>query len=474
MNVKGEIIGVHLENDSEKSRNIGVIPPVLRGKYSKESPTNMDLAKDQPEMELYSDDDLEEDEYYDDMLQYHIHLSGLDADTFNASRRSAFRDLEAIECHDRHVFEGTFGRDQLRDYEHYVLKKQNSRINKQIKSGVYRKESPWTCRSCYTLHREKVDLCLNCKMEFIPVTVKRLKDRLEGAKMSETYLKTMIPDLAADSVMRDVKSDLKREADAFAAEQIIKTKSTDNIDLTTVMRQNAKIDDKPVKVMGDMAVEMKRSISNKVEGHNWKRTDSAFIPPELNPNLNPKLFVPNSKMPEYVPHTSDDDKQKFVPVASVEIVGETPKIPTYERFIDYKPEAGNTDILKKIYDFVVSKETPANPKILNPDVSTPKGKNFKRNQAKKARKLEKTKSKNEKELETIKNFEDKNKINPKKETDTAVHLNSQSPAKAGATTSTGKNKSRSQKNPHMSDVLKSLVEEVASLKSMVNGKKPAN
>jgi hypothetical protein len=80
--------------------------------------------------------------------------------------------------------------------------KTGSNIGSVIKRGRQRKESPWTCSKCYTIHKEKGYGCVNCGFALVKGKVAK-KEKLDLANEAIRQLPDLVQDLIKDKVMAD-------------------------------------------------------------------------------------------------------------------------------------------------------------------------------------------------------------------------------------------------------------------------------
>lgn len=178
LNTRKEIVGVHVEGG--KTNNTGIIPELLR--TIKESPQNGDINGEDPrstEVDYQSDEEREED--YEDLTEdyetYHQYLAKATKDG-DVKHQSTSWGAIMEELDDDYERTGRSVPDP--GYLVYAYKTDNDQqgrhIGLKIKRGRIRKESPWTCSKCLTLHLKAGYNCAKCGYALKP-TVKEVFDQ---------------------------------------------------------------------------------------------------------------------------------------------------------------------------------------------------------------------------------------------------------------------------------------------------------
>nr|WRQ64855.1 proteinase [Sobelivirales sp.] len=189
LNVRKEIVGVHIEGG--RVANVGVIPELLRNR--RESPQNGDINAEDPQS--YEDDeyDYERREQYEnyedeqDRLEREIEEDEetrlTEAEKYyqyqareETYEKPAYQNWE--EAIDEAEMDDYYYNDGLQSRKTFKLKSnfrvwktergdEGRHIGQRIKGGRYRKEttrkeSPWTCSKCLTLHKNAGYNCVKC------------------------------------------------------------------------------------------------------------------------------------------------------------------------------------------------------------------------------------------------------------------------------------------------------------------------
>jgi len=186
LNVRKEVVGVHVEGG--KTANIGTIPELLRN--SKESPQNGDINAEDPRSALeqeedYSDNEsLTESEFdrqakeYEEYRQYMLGTTGREYD--REKSRTWAEEMEDIESDYR-------GRP-ISDFHWEVYfyatpsGETGKHIGQRIKRGKIRKESPWTCSRCLTLHMKAGYNCVKCGHGLRPAVKEAFDEKAKVVK----------------------------------------------------------------------------------------------------------------------------------------------------------------------------------------------------------------------------------------------------------------------------------------------------
>lgn len=190
LNVRKEIVGVHVEGG--KIANTGTIPELLRN--SKESAQNGDINAEDPRSEMeqeedYSDNEsLTESEYdreakeYEEYHQYLLDKSAQSIDRPEKARTWA-EEMEDIDNEYQNPM------DSLR-YSKFVYVTPSGtsgkHVGQRIKRGQIRKESPWTCSKCLTLHMKAGYNCVKCGHGLKPMAKEVFDKKIDAVKESVT------------------------------------------------------------------------------------------------------------------------------------------------------------------------------------------------------------------------------------------------------------------------------------------------
>lgn len=187
LNVRKEIVGVHIEGG--KTANIGTIPELLRS--IKESAQNGDINAEDPRSEEekveetdYSDgESITESEFDRRELQheqYEQYLFENKSNDYDKTKSWA----EVMEDLDNKYEHDTGTTIDSRKFKKYVYVADSgaigSHVGQKIKGGRFRKESPWTCSKCLTLHMKAGYNCVKCGYGLKP-TVKEVFDEKKAA-----------------------------------------------------------------------------------------------------------------------------------------------------------------------------------------------------------------------------------------------------------------------------------------------------
>jgi len=202
LNVRKEIVGVHIEGG--RVANVGVIPELLR--HRRESPQNGDINAEDPQ--AYEEND---DEYENRREQYENYEDEQDRLEREIEEDEETRQTEAEKYYQYQAREETYERPADQNWEEAIedaerddyynnegmisrttwkLKSkyrvwqtergdEGHHIGHRIKGGRYRKEtrkeSPWTCTKCLTLHKNAGYNCVKCGYSLKP-SVKKVFD----------------------------------------------------------------------------------------------------------------------------------------------------------------------------------------------------------------------------------------------------------------------------------------------------------
>lgn len=196
LNMRQEIVGIHLEGDPDNFCNIGVVPPAFRQR--KETGHNGDIMEDE-EIILEGAETPEEKEMRLALEAEHALLE--EEERFE---RAAIYEVYAMEYEDR--FQQAERRnwvEEMDDFDDYVRNKKDNRvaefseakvgvmwtsksektgghIGQRVKGNRFRKESPWTCTNCGTLHHKAGFKCTICSYPLRPCLTR--KEKTQGEK----------------------------------------------------------------------------------------------------------------------------------------------------------------------------------------------------------------------------------------------------------------------------------------------------
>lgn len=229
VNLRKQIVGVHLESCIEMSCNVGVIPQLLR---TKESDSNEELMAGQPELEEEDWERYERfeepDEFYDDAYvdldkiektaeEYRVlYFKDNDFDR-DATPQGWAEEMNAIDAWVDLKFEDN------EQYRKYLMQKaqvfatvgehQGKHINKRVKGGKFRKESVWVCSKCGLLHLKKGYTCKNPKCGY--ALTKKLRDdsqSLKDADMLAETLRGVVPNNIVEGLKKEIHQETIRES----------------------------------------------------------------------------------------------------------------------------------------------------------------------------------------------------------------------------------------------------------------------
>jgi len=209
LNSRSQIIGVHLEHDSDLGCNVGVIPPVFRN-YKKESAAGNDIAHAEDDMEEETEEDraqrladqkMEEDEAVYRMIAFnYVKDIGYDANV-----QSWAEHMDEIDTMVERNMKDKYG-ESYEDRTTRVFKTKTGitgkHIGARVKGGKYRKESPWTCSKCYTIHQDKGYGCVKCGFALVRGPVAK-KEKVKLAKEAVKDLPILVQDIIMSKVVQD-------------------------------------------------------------------------------------------------------------------------------------------------------------------------------------------------------------------------------------------------------------------------------
>lgn len=200
LNVRKEIVGVHIEGG--KTANIGTIPELLRS--MKESAQNGDINAEDPRSE---EEKMEEHDYSDGESvteseqdrrelqheQYEQYLVENKSNDYDKTKSWA----EVMEDLDNRYEHDTGTILDSRKFKKYVYVADSgatgSHVGQKIKGGRFRKESPWTCSKCLTLHMKAGYNCVKCGYGLKP-SVKEVFDE------KKTVISECVTPVIADKI----------------------------------------------------------------------------------------------------------------------------------------------------------------------------------------------------------------------------------------------------------------------------------
>jgi hypothetical protein len=194
---RNQIVGVHVEYDVQAHSNVGVIPPVFRS-CKKESPTSEDIGNGQPEInyeepdEAESDNELEEYEnaqriFFREKLDVDIRIYEMDITW-----------AEQLDLIDHRTKKSV---DEFKVFRTKNSDTQGKHVNQMIKRGRVRKESPWTCSKCFTIHEKRNYNCAKCGYVLVPLTAKHIKSMADGGEEAITLLRNYFPEEIVNKIM---------------------------------------------------------------------------------------------------------------------------------------------------------------------------------------------------------------------------------------------------------------------------------
>jgi hypothetical protein len=189
LNARSQIVGVHLEHDASLKCNVGVIPPVFRN-CKKESNVGNDIAHAEDDLKEYDEDERDEEkeeeierEIKEEMEIFRmIKVEYEDPINYYSKTKDWAMQMDEIEELVTTKLRSKYNDDsrQARIYQ-TPAGKTGSNIGSVIKRGRQRKESPWTCSKCYTIHKEKGYGCVNCGFALVKGKVAK-KEKLDLTK----------------------------------------------------------------------------------------------------------------------------------------------------------------------------------------------------------------------------------------------------------------------------------------------------
>lgn len=202
---RNNIIGVHVEHDAMERCNVGVIPPVFRNSR-KESPTNEDILQGMAPLVQYEepeDDETEEqkeeryerenaEDYYRILFARDVEDLKLKGETLSWGEQ-----MDYIEDHaSAHV--------RIYDIQYTSSGGEGRHVNRTVKRGVIRKESPWTCSKCNCIHVDRAYNCTNCGFALIKLTKQKLAERVRASQEAATCLRRKVPEEIVQKIMTPV------------------------------------------------------------------------------------------------------------------------------------------------------------------------------------------------------------------------------------------------------------------------------
>lgn len=206
LDARNQIIGIHLEHDVMLSCNVGVIPPVFRNS-KKESVTNNDITQGEndPEEAYYEDDITEEEAERWAQMKEDEHLffiaqmnysSALDIDE---RPRDWATQMDEIDAAAEREFNLKYGIEDAYSMRLYYAK---GKGGKKVQVAQYRKESPWTCSKCYTIHEHRGYKCVRCGFALVKGKVYQ-PEKETLAKEVVKPLPIVVQDLILSQVQMD-------------------------------------------------------------------------------------------------------------------------------------------------------------------------------------------------------------------------------------------------------------------------------
>jgi rubrerythrin len=223
LDARGNIVGVHLEYDTMAHLNVGVIPPLFRNTKKESRVSNdimqaeNDLEEFDEELEKYYDELAREEEVYRVIAKEHVRDLALVENTMSwAEEMNAIDDYVEKKMRDREEFD-------FEDYAHYktfvVRGQRGKHINEKVKGGVFRKESPWTCSKCYTVHENKGFSCTVCGFAL----VKGLRTPKKKQDEQLETISRIFPEVVSDKIKEHYDRDeLIREITQRVVEALTK------------------------------------------------------------------------------------------------------------------------------------------------------------------------------------------------------------------------------------------------------------
>lgn len=288
---RGSIIGVHLESDLINKVNVGIIPPVFRtGK--KESPTNESMMDAEADLKNYreykkfidpdSDDDYDDDE---ELLgkyeQARVYLN-TNRDILIENRTTWADEIDNFEK----ALERGWDLDEPSIYAMYSTPLYRGKhINKTIKGGRLRKESPWTCSKCYCLHVKAGYTCEKCGFALTKLDTDKMRQKQVELAEKRRVLEEVLPvEIAAKIISPIIEEDR------------IVSKIMHQLTLLLAGQQHSK------------------SFDFVKEGKEFREIEKVVLQHELNPVAN-SLFPDLNKILDRDPQTTTVLKNVVVPVA---------------------------------------------------------------------------------------------------------------------------------------------------------------
>lgn len=241
---RNRIVGIHVESDTLLKCNTGVIPPVFRN-AKKESPTNEDIAQGQPELyeEPESDEERnfrEQDEYLEE--QYRVYYA-MELDKSMRVYETEMSWAEQMERIEDKVSEQMDGKRQA--YKTMRLSNTGAygkHVNRTVKRGVLRKESPWTCSKCFTIHEKRGYTCTSCGFALVKLTKERVSDIEKGKAAALQELRKKMPQEMAEKVVAPMDEEAMIARVALVVADMLEKRLTNRIYPTLPEEATVRID----------------------------------------------------------------------------------------------------------------------------------------------------------------------------------------------------------------------------------------
>jgi len=229
LNVRKEIVGIHTEGG--KAANMGTVPELIRS--YKESPQNGDINAEDPRScyreeleEKYGEQEFEDADTYDQYLVKNARLDRQDKNWWEL--------MDEID----EDFERGGGRI-LEGYDRLVFIDERRSKDQHPKK---RKESPWTCSKCLTLHLRAGYNCQKCGFSLVkgakvaieekkkaiqesvtPVVADCINKHLDNIAKKQDYLEGLIkdvlerkPTVLSHALQHEVPSVMRRMPDSVS------------------------------------------------------------------------------------------------------------------------------------------------------------------------------------------------------------------------------------------------------------------
>jgi len=184
LNVKHEVVGVHIEGGSQA--NVGVVPELLRN--FKESPQNGDLNGDDERSTPVDSDYEETEEEMEARIAAQVEFEEYQAERYKQYAVKGQEIMqrtnnwaEIMDQLDEDWWETHTGDREF--YQTYVstVGTVGKHVGAKIKGDRYRKkESPWTCTKCMTLHLKAGYNCKKCGYSLKPSTKEVIEEKKEA------------------------------------------------------------------------------------------------------------------------------------------------------------------------------------------------------------------------------------------------------------------------------------------------------